>query len=188
MPDVCVQEQSRALAKLNPLERLLHTLTQIVLGDRRMRIFFMLYALALHLLVLGILFELTVVRYVCVLLAFYSAAHAAPHGAAWAQECDARRSFTDFEDGPVVRAEPRVLSMRGRHLRRVGTEPFRRRHREILVQMQMQMQMQCSLEARCAMRAASHATPTRSASCAAVLCSEQRVRPAAPCEQRWPRL
>lgn len=51
------QEQSRALASLNPLERLLHMLTRLILGHRRMRVLFMLYAVCLHLLVFGMLFE-----------------------------------------------------------------------------------------------------------------------------------
>jgi homeobox protein cut-like len=32
------------MSSLNPLERLLHMLTRLILADRRMRIFFMLYA------------------------------------------------------------------------------------------------------------------------------------------------
>ncbi|KAL9938560.1 hypothetical protein V8E36_002279 [Tilletia maclaganii] len=51
------REQSRAFAALNPLERLLHMVTRVVLGNRRMRIAFTAYALGLHVLVLLILFE-----------------------------------------------------------------------------------------------------------------------------------
>ncbi|KAE8220512.1 hypothetical protein CF319_g5978 [Tilletia indica] len=51
------REQSRAFAALNPLERLLHMVTRVVLGHRRMRIAFTVYALGLHVLVLLILFE-----------------------------------------------------------------------------------------------------------------------------------
>lgn len=50
-------EQSRALHALNPLERLLHMVTRIVLGHRRMRIVFVIYAVSLHLLVFAMLFE-----------------------------------------------------------------------------------------------------------------------------------
>lgn len=51
------REQSRALSSLNPLERLLHMVTRQVLGHRRMRIFFVTYALCLHLLVFAMIFE-----------------------------------------------------------------------------------------------------------------------------------
>ncbi|KAK0560523.1 hypothetical protein OC861_006248 [Tilletia horrida] len=51
------REQSRAFAALNPLERLLHMVTRVVLGNRRMRIAFTIYALGLHVLVLLVLFE-----------------------------------------------------------------------------------------------------------------------------------
>ncbi|KAE8254325.1 hypothetical protein A4X03_0g5737, partial [Tilletia caries] len=51
------REQSRVFAALNPLERLLHMVTRVVLGHRRMRIAFTAYALGLHVLVLLILFE-----------------------------------------------------------------------------------------------------------------------------------
>ncbi|MCO5565502.1 hypothetical protein L7F22_019176 [Adiantum nelumboides] len=51
------REQSRALSSLNPLERLLHMVTRQVLGHRRMRIFFVAYALCLHLLVFAMIFE-----------------------------------------------------------------------------------------------------------------------------------
>ncbi|KDN53186.1 hypothetical protein K437DRAFT_219159 [Tilletiaria anomala UBC 951] len=54
------REQFRALTTLNPLERLLHTLTRLVLGHRRMRIAFMVYTLAIHILVFFMLFESTV--------------------------------------------------------------------------------------------------------------------------------
>jgi homeobox protein cut-like len=45
------------MATLNPLERILHTLTRMVLSDRRMRIGFMCYAVGLHVVVLLMLFE-----------------------------------------------------------------------------------------------------------------------------------
>lgn len=51
------REQSRALHALNPLERLLHLVTRVVLGHRRMRIFFVVYAVCLHILVFAMLFE-----------------------------------------------------------------------------------------------------------------------------------
>lgn len=53
------REQSRAMAQLNPLERALHVLTRLVLSHRRMRFFFMAYAIFLHLLVFGMLFEVS---------------------------------------------------------------------------------------------------------------------------------
>ena len=51
------QEQSRAIAALNPLERLLHMATRLVLGHRRMRLLFTAYAIFLHFMVFGMLFE-----------------------------------------------------------------------------------------------------------------------------------
>ncbi len=45
------------MATLNPLERMLHTLTRVILSDRRMRMGFMIYAVGLHLVVLLMLFE-----------------------------------------------------------------------------------------------------------------------------------
>ncbi|KAJ9476319.1 Protein CASP [Pseudozyma hubeiensis] len=51
------REQSRAMAQLNPLERALHILTRLVLSHRRMRLFFMVYAIFLHLLIFVTLFE-----------------------------------------------------------------------------------------------------------------------------------
>ncbi|PWY99863.1 hypothetical protein BCV70DRAFT_237727 [Testicularia cyperi] len=51
------REQSRAMAQLNPLERALHVITRLVVSHRRMRLLFMLYAIGLHLLVFGMLFE-----------------------------------------------------------------------------------------------------------------------------------
>lgn len=47
------------MGALNPLERILHSLTRVVLADRRMRIAFMIYALCIHLLVFVMLFEFT---------------------------------------------------------------------------------------------------------------------------------
>lgn len=53
------REQSRAMAQLNPLERALHILTRLVLSHRRMRLFFMAYAILLHFLIFGMLFEVS---------------------------------------------------------------------------------------------------------------------------------
>lgn len=53
------QERTRALSQLNPLEKALHVLTRVVLSHRRMRVVFMAYAIALHLLVLGMLLEVS---------------------------------------------------------------------------------------------------------------------------------
>ncbi|EST07026.1 CASP, C-terminal [Kalmanozyma brasiliensis GHG001] len=53
------QERSRALSQLNPLEKALHVLTRVVMSHRRMRVFFMAYAIALHLLVFGMLLEVS---------------------------------------------------------------------------------------------------------------------------------
>ncbi|GAC71585.1 transcription factor [Moesziomyces antarcticus T-34] len=53
------REQTRAMAQLNPLERALHVLTRLVVSHRRMRVVFMAYAIGLHLLVLGMLFEVS---------------------------------------------------------------------------------------------------------------------------------
>ncbi|CBQ72464.1 related to Cutl1 or CASP protein [Sporisorium reilianum SRZ2] len=53
------REQSRAMAQLNPLERALHILTRLVLSHRRMRLFFMVYAIFLHFLIFGMLFEVS---------------------------------------------------------------------------------------------------------------------------------
>ena len=53
------REQSRAMAQLNPLERALHILTRLVLSHRRMRLFFMAYAIFLHFLIFGMLFEVS---------------------------------------------------------------------------------------------------------------------------------
>ena len=53
------REQSRAMAQLNPLERMLHLLTRLVLSHRRMRLFFMGYAIFLHFLIFGMLFEVS---------------------------------------------------------------------------------------------------------------------------------
>ncbi|UZJ52527.1 hypothetical protein CBS101457_001847 [Exobasidium rhododendri] len=52
------REQSRVFNSLNPLERVLHMLTRLILGHRRMRIFFIVYAISLHILVFAMLFEI----------------------------------------------------------------------------------------------------------------------------------
>ncbi|WFC95498.1 hypothetical protein MBRA1_002146 [Malassezia brasiliensis] len=51
------QEQSRALASLSPVDRLLHVFTSAVLGNAQMRLIFVCYAVVLHLLVFGILLD-----------------------------------------------------------------------------------------------------------------------------------
>ncbi|KAI3623806.1 hypothetical protein CBS14141_003505 [Malassezia furfur] len=51
------QEQSRALASLSPVDRLLHVFTSAVLGNAQMRLVFVCYAVVLHLLVFGILLD-----------------------------------------------------------------------------------------------------------------------------------
>lgn len=53
------REQSRAMAQLNPLERALHILTRLVLSHRNLRLLFMVYAIFLHLMVFGMLFEVS---------------------------------------------------------------------------------------------------------------------------------
>lgn len=53
------REQSRAMAQLNPLERALHILTRLVLSHRRMRLFFIAYAIFLHFLIFAMLFEVS---------------------------------------------------------------------------------------------------------------------------------
>ncbi|CAO1621987.1 unnamed protein product [Jaminaea pallidilutea] len=53
------REQHRAFSSLNPLERLLHMFTRLVLADRRMRIFFVLYFVGMHLFIFGILVDYT---------------------------------------------------------------------------------------------------------------------------------
>lgn len=51
------REQSRALASLSPVDRLLHLFTSAVLGNAQMRLVFVCYAVILHLLVFGILLD-----------------------------------------------------------------------------------------------------------------------------------
>ncbi|WFD44815.1 hypothetical protein MPSI1_003486 [Malassezia psittaci] len=51
------QEQSRAIAKLSPVDRLLHLFTRAVLSDPRMRLGFVCYAVLLHLMIFGILLD-----------------------------------------------------------------------------------------------------------------------------------
>lgn len=52
-----IQEQVRAVQALNPLERGVFLFTRQILGNRRARIAFAVYAGALHLLVLVTLYE-----------------------------------------------------------------------------------------------------------------------------------
>lgn len=51
------REQSRALASLSPIDRLLHLLTSAVLGNAQMRLVFVCYAVILHILVFGMLLD-----------------------------------------------------------------------------------------------------------------------------------
>ncbi|PVG01219.1 hypothetical protein CPB86DRAFT_773346 [Serendipita vermifera] len=53
------REAARAVQALNPLERGVLTLTQAVLGNRRTRLFFICYAMALHALVIFTSYECT---------------------------------------------------------------------------------------------------------------------------------
>jgi homeobox protein cut-like len=55
----CVQEAARAYSNLNPLERGVLVLTRAVLGNRRARNAFIVYAVALHALVMFTLYECT---------------------------------------------------------------------------------------------------------------------------------
>lgn len=50
--DHCAQEQTRAYQSLNPLERTVLLLTRPIMGSRRARTLFFLYAIALHVLVM----------------------------------------------------------------------------------------------------------------------------------------
>jgi homeobox protein cut-like len=50
---------SSAYQRLNPLERGVLVVTRGILGNRRTRIFFICYALALHLLVMFMTYEVT---------------------------------------------------------------------------------------------------------------------------------
>lgn len=56
---LCVQEAARAYSNLNPLERGVLVLTRAVLGNRRARNAFIVYAVALHALVMFTLYECT---------------------------------------------------------------------------------------------------------------------------------
>lgn len=51
------QERGRAIHMLNPIEKVLLTLSTIVLGNRYMRNLFVLYALGLHFVVLSTLYS-----------------------------------------------------------------------------------------------------------------------------------
>ncbi|SNX84626.1 related to Cutl1 or CASP protein [Melanopsichium pennsylvanicum] len=53
------REKSRGMAQLNPFERVLHVFTSLVLRHRRMRLFFMVYAIGLHLLIFGMIFQVS---------------------------------------------------------------------------------------------------------------------------------
>ncbi len=54
---VILQEATRAFQSLNPVERGVLVLTRSILGNRRARTFFVLYAIALHLLVMYTTYE-----------------------------------------------------------------------------------------------------------------------------------
>lgn len=54
-----LQEAARAYSNLNPLERGVFVLTRAVLGNRRARNAFIVYAIGLHLLVMFTLYECT---------------------------------------------------------------------------------------------------------------------------------
>lgn len=51
------QEATRAYQALNPVERVVLSLTRAILGNRRARTLFIIYAAALHLLVMVTLYE-----------------------------------------------------------------------------------------------------------------------------------
>jgi homeobox protein cut-like len=53
------QEAARAYQNLNPVERGVLVLTRSILGNRRARTFFVIYALALHILVMFTTYECT---------------------------------------------------------------------------------------------------------------------------------
>lgn len=53
------QERGRAIHNLNPLEKVLLTLSTVVLSDRVARNLFVLYALGLHFFVLSTLYHYT---------------------------------------------------------------------------------------------------------------------------------
>jgi len=55
----CLQEAARAYSNLNPLERGVLVLTRAVLGNRRARNAFIVYAVGLHALVMFTLYECT---------------------------------------------------------------------------------------------------------------------------------
>lgn len=47
------------MSSLNPLEKLLHMISTVILKDRRMRIGFMVYAVGMHLFIFAILLDYT---------------------------------------------------------------------------------------------------------------------------------
>lgn len=51
------QEQSRALSNLNPIEKILFTMSSFILGNRVMRNVFVAYACLLHLIVFSTLYD-----------------------------------------------------------------------------------------------------------------------------------
>lgn len=51
------QEQSRAMGNLNPIEKILFTMSSFILGNRVMRNVFVAYACLLHLIVFSILYD-----------------------------------------------------------------------------------------------------------------------------------
>ena len=58
-PSFFFQEAARAYSNLNPLERGVFVLTRAILGNRRARNAFIVYAIGLHLLVMFTLYECT---------------------------------------------------------------------------------------------------------------------------------
>ena len=56
-PELTRQEAQRAIQALNPLDRAVFALTKSIIGNRRARSLFILYAATLHLLILFVLFN-----------------------------------------------------------------------------------------------------------------------------------
>jgi homeobox protein cut-like len=56
-PKLTKQEAQRAIQALNPLDRAVFALTKTIIGNRRARSAFILYAATLHILILFVLFN-----------------------------------------------------------------------------------------------------------------------------------
>lgn len=54
------KEQTRAVGNLNPAEKVLFSVSSIVLGNRYMRNLFVIYALGLHILIFSMAFDSSV--------------------------------------------------------------------------------------------------------------------------------